>query len=371
MLFSQIPGQYALKERLLRSVQESRISHAQLFLGPEGCGSLTLALAYTQYIFCENRSANDACGVCSSCVKVQKLVHPDLHFSFPFVSDGKGDKSTNYLKPWRQAVLDNPYLGIENWMSYLDAGNKQPNITVDECHDIISRLSLKAYESDFKVIIIWLPEYLGLAGNTLLKLIEEPPEKTVFLLVAEKYDQLLNTILSRVQLLKIPAFTDDDVRIYLSNYELTDDQKSSYAFLANGSLNEALQLLEAEESDLEELFVKWFRLCYTRKGIELQTWIDEVATAKFGRERQKNMLRFGLEVLRDCMIYNAQAESILRFQSRHFELPKLAAVINTVNGPLLIGHLEKAIYHIERNANPKILFLDLSVQMMRDLQRKS
>lgn len=370
MLFAEIPGHNDIKERLIRSVKEQRISHAQLFLGAEGSGSLAIAVAYAQYMMCEQKGDNDACGVCASCRKVQKLVHPDLHFSYPYVSKQKDDISTNYVKEWRLAFLENPYMGLETWMGYLDTDNKQPNIYISECHDIIRRLSYKSFESEFKLMIIWLPEYLGSEGNTLLKLIEEPPEKTVFILVAEKYDQILNTILSRTQLIKISPFSDLEINQYLVEKGCSPEAAKRFSYLANGNMHDALALMNEEDTDLEALFVAWFRLCYSRKGLDLLPWIEKVVPASFGRENQKNMLRFGLQVLRDCLLFNAQAESILRFESQHFELPKLASIINSVNAPLLIGHLEQAIYHIERNANPKILFLDLSIQMMRDLQRK-
>ncbi len=370
MLFKDIPGHEMVKERLIRSVKEQRISHAQLFLGPEGSGSLALALAYAQYIMCTGNKEEDSCGECAACKKVQKYIHPDLHFSYPFIAKSKDDLSTTFIKPWREALLNNPFLGLENWMSYLDAENKQPNINIAECHDILKRLSYKSFESDFKIMILWLPEYLGSEGNTLLKLIEEPPAKTLFILVAEKYDQILNTILSRTQLVKIGAFEDKDVQQYLLNFDCDEAQAARFAYLANGNMQAAIDWMHQEERDLESLFVQWFRLCFARKGPDIQAWIDQIALASFGRENQKNMLRFGLQVLRDCLAYNAAANDTIRFESSHFELSKLAGIINEVNAPLLIQHMEKAIYHIERNANPKILFLDLSIQMMRDLQRK-
>lgn len=370
MLFRDIPGHAEVKERLLRSVTEQRISHAQLFLGPEGSGSLALAIAYAQYITCENKRTDDSCGECSSCRKYTKLIHPDLHFSYPFIAAGKDDVASTYIAEWRSAIAEYPFLSLEQWMGFLSAENKQPNINIAECHDIIKKLTYKSFESEYKVLIMWLPEFLGQAGNSLLKLIEEPPPKTLFLLVAENYDQLLNTILSRTQLVKVPRFDDKDVAGYLLEQGSDEVRSARVAYLANGNMSAAVSMIAEEEDDLEQLFVQWFRLCFSRKGIEVLEWIDKVSTAKFGRENQKNLLRFGLQVIRDCLMLNEDLNEIVRFESRHFELDRLAGVINHANAPLIVKELEQAIYHIERNANPRILFLDLSIQMMRNLQLK-
>lgn len=370
MLFKEIPGHAEVKERLIRSIDEERVSHAQLFLGQSGSGSLALALAYAQYLNCTNRDNGDSCGECSSCRKYNKLIHPDLHFSYPIIAKKAEDVSTVYSKEWREALLASPYMGIDEWMDKLAAENKQPNINIAECHDIIKRLSYKSFESEYKVLILWLPEFLGVTGNSLLKLIEEPPEKTLFILVAEQYDQIINTILSRTQLVKINRFTDEEVKNYLVNLECDDTAAARYAYLADGSMQMGINLMMQEENNLEEVFVQWFRLCFGRRGIEIQQLIDQIAVASFGRENQKNMLRFGLQVIRDCLTYNASASEIIRFESKHFELSKMAGIITNINAPYIIKQLETAIYHIERNANPKIVFLDLSIQVMRDLQRK-
>ena len=370
MLFKEIPGHADVKERLIRSINEERVSHAQLFLGQSGSGSLALAVAYAQYLNCTNRIDNDSCGECSSCRKYNKLIHPDLHFSYPIIAKKAEEVSTVYIKEWREALLETPYMDLEEWTTKLAAENKQPNINIAECHDIIKRLSYKSYESEYKVLIMWLPEFLGTMGNSLLKLIEEPPEKTLFILVAEQYDQIINTILSRTLLVKISKFTDDEVKQYLLGLNCDPDSAARYAYLADGSMQAGINLMNQEENNLEEVFVQWFRLCFGKRGIEIQNLIDQIAVASFGRENQKNMLRFGLQVIRDCLTYNAQASEIIRFESKFFELPKMASILNQANAPYIIEHLEKAIYHIERNANPKIVFLDLSVQVMRDLQRK-
>ena len=371
MFFKDIPGQQAVKKRLINSVNEARISHAQLFLGPEGSGSLALALAYAQYISCLEKLPDDSCGKCSSCTKYQKLIHPDLHFSYPFVSKGSAETAVNYIKEWRNAIAENPFMGIEQWMEYLDAENKQPNINIAECHAIIQKLVLKSFEAEYKIILIWLPEYLGAAGNSLLKLIEEPPAKTLFILIAENYEQILATILSRTQLIKIPKLADEELKAYLIENGCPQEKAGRIAYLANGNIAAAQQLLAEDDDDLESLFIQWFRLCYGRKGVEINDWIEQVANARFGRENQKSLLRFGLQVVRDCLMVNLDQTSIIKFESKHFELNKLANTINFENAPLIIKGFEQAIYHIERNANQKIMFLDLSIQMMRNLQLKN
>ncbi len=371
MLFKEIPGHLEIKERLIRSVKEQRISHAQLFLGPEGSGSFALAIAYAQYVNCTGRTEEDSCGNCASCKKYAKTIHPDLHFSYPFIAKSKEDTSQSFIKEWREALSENPFLNLDQWMEYLEAENKQPNINIAECHDIIRRLSYKSFEAEYKVLIMWRPEFLGNEGNTLLKLIEEPPEKTLFILVSEQYDRILNTILSRTQLVKIPKFSDEDLITYLAANGAESVKANRISYLANGNMSTALSMLEETEDDLEVLFVQWFRLCYARKGIEILNWIDEVSAAKFGRENQKNLLKFGLQVVRDCLMLNEDISEVVRFESRHFELDKLASVIHWDNASYIIKNMEDAIYHIERNANPKVLLLDLSIQMMRNLQLKN
>ncbi|HHS96139.1 MAG TPA: hypothetical protein ENJ45_06070, partial [Phaeodactylibacter sp.] len=210
MLFDQVIGHRTLKAQLCRMAQNAQIPHAQIFFGPEGCGKLALALAFAQYVLCKNKSEADACGQCSACIKAEKLIHPDIHFSFPTV--GTKMTSNHYLPQWRDALSQNPYLHANQWLQFIGAENKQGNINVDECNNIIKKLSLKTFEADYKIMIIWLPEYLGKEGNRLLKLIEEPPEKTLFILVAENQERILPTILSRCQLLKVYALSDDEIK---------------------------------------------------------------------------------------------------------------------------------------------------------------
>src|SRR6195952_3583859 len=247
MQFKHIVGQDAIKQRLLNSVKENRVSHAQLFLGPGGSGSLPLAVAYAQYLSCEDKQADDSCGICSSCRKYQKLMHPDLHFSYPFFAKHKDDTALTFIEEWREAFLASPYLSLDTWRGYLDAENKQANINIAECHQIIKKLSFKPFESEYKILILWLPEYLDKEGNSLLKIIEEPQPNTLFLLVAQSQDQILNTILSRTQLVKIPALGYDDIKDDLvANHHQTEMAASEIAYLSNGNMTEALTMLQHE-----------------------------------------------------------------------------------------------------------------------------
>src|ERR1700759_367919 len=247
MQFKHITGQAAVKQRLINTVNDNRVSHAQLFLGPEGSGSLSLAIAYAQYLCCEDKQPEDSCGVCASCRKYEKLAHPDLHFSYPFFAKDKNDTALTFIEQWREALLANPYLSLDIWRSYLDAENKQANINIAECHQIIKKLSFKPFESVYKILILWLPEYLDKEGNALLKIIEEPQPNTLFLLVAQNQDQILNTILSRTQLVKIPALSYDDVKEHLiTHHHQTEHAAAEIAYLSNGNLTEALAMLEQD-----------------------------------------------------------------------------------------------------------------------------
>src|SRR5512133_3710686 len=252
MNFERIPGQKEIKTKLLRSVKEERVSHAQLFAGPDGCGSMALALAFARYISCENRTDFDSCGVCKSCVKYEKLIHPDLHFVFPVI---KGKKATdpvsdNYIEEWREFIKKSPYFTINNWLDSIEVGNAQGMIFASEAAEIIKKLSLKTFESDFKIMIIWLPEKMHQAtANKLLKMIEEPPEKTLFLLVSEEPDKVISTILSRCQIVKIPSFNRADIEKYLIHrFGISAEKASDISRVSVGNIITAIELCENEDS---------------------------------------------------------------------------------------------------------------------------
>ncbi len=368
MLFQEVIGQDTIKEQLIQSVFENRVSHAQLFLGPEGSGSFALALAYAQFISCTEKTEKDSCGNCASCRKYNKLIHPDLHFSYPFFRGGEKEDSMADLGEWRDLVLSNPYFNLDEWRLRLDAQNKQPNINKAECLNILNRLSLKAFESEYKTMIIWLPEYLKNEGNRLLKTLEEPANKTLIILVAQNQDQILNTIISRTQLVKIPALKNDDISRYLIyNKDIPETQASRIAYLSNGNLQAALNHLKEDDHDDFRNFTSWMRMTFADKGVQIIDFADMLS--KLGRENQKNMLRYGVQLIRECIMMVSGAESLVHLPSMELDFVKnFSNHLDFASCEALINELEKAHYHIERNANPKILFLDVSLQFVKILK---
>jgi DNA polymerase-3 subunit delta' len=372
MNFSLIPGQQEIKIKLLRSVKEERVSHAQLFAGPEGCGSMALALAYARYISCENRTVSDSCGTCKSCVKYEKLIHPDLHFVFPVI---KGKKATdpvsdNYLEEWREFVKKSPYFNLNNWMDYIEVGNAQGMIFASEASEIIKKLSLKTFESDFKIMIIWLPEKMHQAtANKLLKMIEEPPEKTLFLLISEEPDKVIPTILSRCQLVKIPSFKTNDIERYLlDRFNLTADKAADISRVSNGNITRAIELCENEESNLANLerFKSLMRFAWKRDIISLINWSEEVAST--GREAQKNFISFSLRLLREnLMLTLGQLKnSLVYLTGAEAEFSgKFHPSVNQDNIYQLNEELNLVYSHIEANGNAKIIFLDLALKVTK------
>jgi DNA polymerase-3 subunit delta' len=372
MNFSDIPGQTETIGRLLRSVKEERVSHAQLFTGPEGCGSLALALAYARYINCENRTPVDSCGICKSCVKYDKMIHPDLHFVFPVVKGKKATEpvSDNYISEWREFVRKSPYFSINNWFESIDVGNAQGMIFASEASEIIKKLSLKPFESDFKIMIIWLPEKMHNAtANKLLKMIEEPPEKTLFLLVCEEYDKVIPTILSRCQLVKIRAFTNDEIKSYLrSTYGTTDIKASEIARVANGNIIRAIELCVSDESSAIHLdsFRRLMRFAWKRDVISIIDWAEEMAGT--GREAQKNYFLFALRLLRENLMLSLQQlqNNIVFLAGEEAEFSeKFHPFINKNNIYPLVDEFNLAYSHIEANGNAKIVFLDLGLRVTR------
>lgn len=369
MLFKDIVGQEDLKNHLIQTVKDDRISHAQLFLGPEGSGSLALAFAYAQYISCENKQVQDSCNECASCRKYNKLVHPDLHFSYPFFAKHKDDTALTFVEEWRKAFLDNPYLSLDEWRDHLSAENKQANINIAEAHGIIRKLSLKPFESEYKILIMWLPEYLEKEGNALLKIIEEPAQKTLFLLVAQNQDQILNTIISRTQIVKIPKLKNQDLEHYLiDKKEIEPSRAAQMAYLSDGNLQAALQLIYHQENDEHELFLDWLRACWTNNGLKIVA-LSEGELAKMGRENQKNFFRYGIQMMRECVLFMADSPQLIHLPETELTMiGKMSKSLNFAKAEAIANELEKAHFHIERNANPKILFLDVSLNLVKLLK---
>jgi len=365
MQFKDIVGQQALKERLIQTVRDNRVSHAQLFLGPTGSGSLALALAYAQYLNCEDKQLDDSCASCSSCRKYQKLIHPDLHFSYPFFAKKKEETAVTYIEQWRTVFLDNPFLNMDHWRNYLGEESKQANINIAECHQIIKKLSLKSYEGQYKVLIMWLPEYLDRQGNTLLKLIEEPPANTLFLLVAENQDLILTTILSRTQLVKVNRLKEADVRDYLiKKKDLDEARASQIAYISDGDIQKALQLMGAEINNHLDLLRTWMNACATDKGLVLIDFIDSRLT-KLGREGQKSFLLYAIHMMREALLLQEGLPELVFLPEAEKEFAsKFGTRYSRAEIEAVVAEFEKASYHVERNANPKILFLDVSLQLI-------
>ncbi len=367
MAFSNIIGQDKVKQMLHQMVLGDRLPHALLFLGPSGSGKLALALALAQYLLCENRQDGDSCGQCASCSKSHRFIHPDLHFSFPTI--GTNVTSDSFLPQWRKWMADNPYLTVNEWLQSIGAENRQGNINKEECAAIIRKLSLKIFEGSHKILIMWLPEYLGKEGNRLLKLIEEPPEDTIFILVAENQELILNTILSRCQIVKINALPDDDIVEGLIKVRQLDIETArAVAHLANGDFNEALQLAGNQENDNAALFLDWMRKCYIGNGPELVEWVDNFAT--LGRENQKYFLNYALHFMREYMVLKLTGNDQVRLRPNELKTAKnLVKVIEMDQLERMVQLLTDCAYYVERNAHPKVLFLDTSIQMNKLLKR--
>lgn len=372
MNFSQIPGQTEVIAKLLRSVKEERVSHAQLFTGPEGCGSLALSLAYAQYVNCENRKPDDSCGTCKSCIKYQKMIHPDLHFVFPVIKKKSSEEavSDNYIEEWREFVKKSPYFTLNSWLDSIDVGNAQGMIFASEASEIIKKLSLKTFESDFKIMIIWLPERMHQAtANKLLKMIEEPPEKTLFLLVSDEPDKLLTTILSRCQLIKIPSFTNDEIKSYLrSIYGTTELKSTDISRVANGNILRAIELCENDETARQNLdnFKILMRFAWKRDVLSAIEWSETMAS--LGREAQKNFLTYSLRLLREnLMLSLEQLQNNLVYlagEEAEFSV-KFHPFINKENVYPLADEFSLAYSHIEANGYAKVIFLDLALKVTR------
>lgn len=372
MQFKHIIGQEEVKQRLVQSAKDGRISHAQLFMGPEGSGNLALAIAYAQFIACKNKGENDSCGACPSCLKYQGLVHPDLHFAYPITSAKEGETSTLYLAEWREELAKDPYMNMFYWISIIGKENQQGVISKFESAEIMRKLSLTSFEGGFKVMIIWMPEKMNQASaNKLLKILEEPSDKTLFLLVTENADQLLPTIISRTQLVKVNRIADEDmIKALMKRESLSEDEASRIAYLAEGNYNEAQHLIQnAEEENFNFVqFRTWMRLCFGKDVLKNIHWVEGIAT--IGREKQKNFLAYAMSMTRETLMVSYGDASLIRLRGEELEfVKKFSPFIHGENCIQITEELNRAIRDIERNANPKILFTDLSLKLMTLLKQ--
>jgi DNA polymerase-3 subunit delta' len=401
MQFSEIIGQSTLKTELTELMQENRLAHALLFLGKEGSGALPLAIAFAQYIVCEATVAkaigasenalfgaslfgeesvlqpekklpNEVCGVCPACQKMKQLIHPDVHFSYPVVPKKSGSPpiSTDYISEWREFIKSYPYGNAYDWLQFINAENKQGNITAHECNDIIRKLNLKSFEGGYKILIMWLPEYLGAEGNKLLKLIEEPPEKTVFILVAENDALILPTILSRCQIIKVPVLNDEEIREALIERNHTDAVSASrIAAVSQGNYREALQMAQHADEDWQTLLRDWLNAIMRGGPMAQAKWVEEIA--RLGREKQKQFLKYFNHLLRLAVRTNIIPDEGKQYSETDRDF---AVRLNKVTGmeqqQAIAEELDKAAYYIERNANAKMLFMALTIKIYHIIQNK-
>jgi DNA polymerase-3 subunit delta' len=377
MLFKHVAGNNFIKESLVQQVQHNRVSHAQLFFGPEGSGCLPMAIAFAQYICCLNKLKNDSCGTCSSCIKFEKLVHPDFHMVFPINTNNFVKKDAccdDFMSEWRAMLSDNPYLNLYDWLKSLGIENKQGNIGTEEGTNIIRKLNLTTYESDYKIMLIWMPECLNInAANKLLKILEEPPEKTVFLLIAESREQLMATIQSRTQALRFKPLLDQEIEHFLIEDAGVDKEKAfQIAGLAEGNLNLALKLAQEAEllkKDIDD-FLDWMRICFKINMPKLLIWVDKMAGV--GRENQKNFLAHAVQLMRQTLMLNLDLPQLVKLSQIDKELlKKFSQFVNAGNCDDLLMAFDKAYYALERNANAKMLFLNLSFRVSALLNRKT
>lgn len=374
MLFSNVIGQEDIQQQLIKAVEQNRISHAMIILAPEGSGGLPLGLAFAQYLACEDKQPNGACGQCPACIKAGKYIHPDIHFSYPVIPRKTGDKpvSSDYAGEWREFISTNPYGNAYDWLQFIGAENKQGNITAAECQEIIRKLSLKSFESTYKILLMWMPEYLGNEGNRLLKLIEEPPDNTIFLLVAENQEQILATILSRTQMVKVnPLPREVMVEALVNRAQIPAPKARQAATIASGNYREALYMLQHSDDDYHELLRNWLNYIFTGNRVAMQEWIENIASAKTGRENQKQFLRYFINLLEHTLRLRYIDKSQLAFSEEETDFAgKLQKLADLGQMEQIMQELDNACYYIERNANAKLLFHALSVKLQYIFKRK-
>jgi DNA polymerase III subunit delta' len=400
MLFKNVIGQEEIKRQLLEMVAQNRLSHALLLLGPEGCGALPLALAFADFLslipyesnapqksdslFMEERvkqntslpetpeTADNWMQTQTGFSKSDAMVHPDIHFSYPVIPKKPGDKplSTDFITDWRLFMKQSPYGNVYDWLQFIGAENKQGNITANECNDIIRKLYLKSFESSYKVLVMWMPEYLGNEGNKLLKLIEEPPPDTVFILVAENESLILPTILSRLQLIRVPALEMDSIEQELiSKSGLQAEQARQIAAVCEGNYREALQLLQHTEEDWQTLLRDWLNAVLKTGPVAQVKWVEEIS--KLGREKQKQFLRYFNHLLEQAIRLQVlgDARTTMAGNEKDFAI-RLNKIADFSQQQAIIEEIDNCVYYIERNANAKMLFQALTIKLYHIIANK-
>ena len=372
MQFQKVVGLERIKKHLIQQVKESKVPHAQLFVNRPGAGGLPLALAFAQYLVCDNPSDTDSCGVCPSCNKAQKLIHPDIHMTYPVIKKDPNriPVSADYAEQWRTQIIKNPYISAYEWLQTINTDINQGNITREEASHIIQALNMKAFENGYKIQIIWMAENLAEVGNALLKIIEEPPNHSVIILIAENQEAILSTIISRTQILQIPDLKEDAITEQLiKDFQLDNTTAKEFAYIANGSYRRAQQLATGELEGFSEDLKNWMVLCMRGPSSDLMKW-TETRHAK-GREYIKKFFDYTIQIFRETLASKYTDNQLLPHVSKD-EIPVTQALkkyINHNNLYELIPRIEETAYHIERNANAKISLLNLSIDMRKILKK--
>lgn len=382
MLFSEILGQDYIKNHLTKSASLGRIPHAQLFVGPEGSGTLVTAIAYAQYILCSNLENENTNGNAACNLKFESLSHPDLHFIYPTVTTDEvktKPKSLDFIKDWRTFVLETPYGGLFDWYNLLGVQNKQGEIRVDDAQEVLKSLALKSYEGGYKIMIIWMADKMNIAAsNKLLKLLEEPQEKTLFILISENEEDIIQTIRSRCQVIHFNGLSESVIaKTLIEKYKIEENSALKIAHQAQGNFNKALNLLNEDDTDnpFEQWFVVWVRAAFKAKGNaaaikDLIEWSEKIAA--LGRESQKKFLQFCIEMFRQALLLNYETQKLVYLEPRveKFKLENFAPFVNGNNIESIFTELSEAMYHIERNGNAKIILTDLSIKLTRLIHKK-
>jgi DNA polymerase-3 subunit delta' len=372
MRFEDIKGLEAVKKQLITALRNNQIAHAQLFVGKAGCPNLPLALAYATYLNCENKGDTDSCGVCASCSKNSKFIHPDVHYVYPVsaTKDVKSDEaiSTKFIKEWRSFLTENPYNDLDNWRDFYGGENKQVNISKQESREIIKRLSLKSFEGKYKIMIIWMPEFMHpTASNGILKILEEPPEDTLFILVSNDKERLLGTITSRTQIVTIPQLSDDNIKeILIDKNGLSETHASQIAHLADGDLNAAFKLVNHVDDNSHDIFAVWMRNCFTRNFSEMVSMADDFHGSS--KLAQRSLLKYALNIFRESLIYK-NAPELNRVNGNVLEfIKKFSQVLKDSKIKEMSNLIDEAYFHLERNGSPKMIFLDLSLHIAAQIK---
>lgn len=373
MQFQKVVGLESIKKHLIQQVQQNKVPHAQLFLNRPGAGGLPLALAFAQYLVCQNPSETDSCGVCTSCGKAQKLIHPDIHMTYPVIKkDGinRPPVSADYALQWREQMMKNPYISEFEWLQTISSDTKQGNITREESSRIIQSLNMKAFENGYKIQIIWMAENLAEVGNALLKIIEEPPNHSVIILIAENQEAILSTIISRTQILQIPDLKEDDIaKELVEDFQLNETTAKEYAYIANGNYRRAQQLAKGELEGFSEDLKTWMIYCMRGPSADLLKW-TETRHVK-GREYLKKFFDYTIQIFRETLASKYTNNKLLPHVSKE-EIPVTQALMKYINHENLyelIPRIEETAYYIERNANAKISLLNLSIDMRKILKK--